>query len=673
MSDKIKYPNLFAEFEELPKNKWEEMIRNDLRGKDYKNHIFWNSAEGFETDSFFVQNDLNDIMFHKTSPGVPPFTRGRTAKPGWIICEQLFERDPNEANSQIKNMIKAEAGSILIKTEASADDGMLGPDLTGTQIQSQSDFDTLFQMIDLNKLTPLFNSGMVTPAILAMYLNHLEKNQFDPNTCRALFFYDPFTWLAKHGSLPCKNQQIDQAIAELSGFNQYKTLSADGLFYHSAGASIIQEIGIVLAIGSEFLQRSAKNGRSVEDTAAAFHTRVSAGPLLFPEIAKLRALRTLWNNVVTAYDADSSESALHIHSMTSPWNKSFLDPYNNILRSATEALSAVIGGADFITIEPFDAQFRQPDNFSKRISRNVHHILKHEAHLSKVTDQAGGSYYVEKLTDKIAEKSWEFFQTIEKQGGIVKALEGRIIQSAITESREKKQKAFDTQQKSLIGVNKHPKHDEKLPATFFRSEFTDSLRKTDFELDDKVEKLIETLRLSFKNGASLGDVVSHFLKPQKQLFKPVEPVRLAKTIEEVRVAAEKFSEKENRKPKAALLLAGDKKMRKARASFSQNFLGCGGYELEEFTVDDNLEDTVNTILKNKPDIAVLCSSDAEYDSLVKPFCDAFSEPAPILVLAGYPADKIDEYRNAGIDFFIHRKANLVETLQQIHKQLNIIR
>lgn len=672
MSEKNQLTNLFEDFENLSKTEWEEIIIKDLNGKEYKKILNWQSGEGFDILPFFVRDDIENNPFPSSEPGSPPFTRGRTSEPGWTVCERLYKHDPESGNRQIKKLIKQEAGSVLIKTEAYPDAGMLGGDLTGTQLQSQSDFDALFLDIDLKRLHPVFNSGVSTPAILAMYLNHLDKSDYDANSCKAHFCYDPFTWLAKHGSLPVEEQIINNTISELAGYRNYKTLSADGLFYHSSGATIVQEIGIILAIGSEFLQRATETGVAVPDAASSFHVRISAGSLLFPEIAKLRALRALWNKVVTAYDPDSNGSPLLIHSETSPRNKSALDPYNNMLRVTTEALSAVVGGADFITVNPFDAPFREPNDFSNRISRNVHHILRHEANLSKVTDPGAGSYYLENLTDKIAKQSWEFFQIIEKQGGIVKALEGRIVQDAIKDSHDKRQVSFDTQKKSMIGVNKYPRPDEELPKTFYRSEFTDSLHQTDFEMGDDTDNLIEALQSAFENDAALGDVISKLLNPQKQWFKPLEPARLSSTIEQLRAATKAFTKKEGRKPKAALLLAGDKKMRKARASFSQNFLGCGGYELEEFTVENDLNDTFNTILKNKPDIAVLCSSDAEYDSLVKPFCDAFSEAVPILILAGYPADKIEEYRSAGIHFFIHLKANLAETLQEIHKQLNII-
>lgn len=673
MSDNNKLSNLFADFDNLPKNEWEEIVNRDLNGKDYKKILKWKSTEGFEIEPFFVRDDIENLPYQKTAPGFSPFTRGGSAEPGWSVCERLFEHEPERANRQIKKYIEQEANSVFLRTEAYPDAGMLGGDLKGLQVQSQSDFDKLFQDIDLTTLVPLFDSGVSSPAILAMFLNHLEKSEFDQGSCKAHFYYDPFTWLAKHGSLPVEEPVIEQAISELAGYSNYKTLSANGLFYHSAGATIVQEIGILLATGSEFLQRAAENGVPVSDAADSFHVQISAGSLLFPEIAKLRALRTLWNKVVTAYDSNHKDSPLLIHSETSPRNKSVLDPYNNMLRVTTEALSAVVGGADFITVHPFDAEFREPNEFSKRISRNVHHILRHEAHLSKVTDPGAGSYYLEKLTDKIAEQSWEFFQMIENQGGIVKALEGRMIQDAIKASHDQKQEAFDKQKKSMIGVNKHPNPDEELPKTFYRSEFTDSLHQTDFEMSDDTENLIESLQSAFRNNAALGDIISKLLNPQKQWFQPVEPVRLSNRIEELRAAAKSFTSKEGRKPKAVLLLAGDKKMRKARASFSQNFLGCGGYEIEEFTADNDMTDRLNAIKKSGPDIVVLCSSDAGYDSLVKPFCDAFSEPAPILILAGYPDDKIDEYRSAGIDFFIHLKANLVETLQEIHKQLNIIR
>ena len=235
MSDNNKLSNLFADFDNLPKNEWEEIVSRDLNGKDYKKILKWKSTEGFEIEPFFVRDDIEDLPYQKTAPGFPPFTRGGSAEPGWSVCERLFEHEPERANRQIKKYIEQEANSVFLRTEAYPDAGMLGGDLKGLQVQSQSDFDKLFQDIDLTTLVPLFDSGVSSPAILAMFLNHLEKSEFDQGSCKAHFYYDPFTWLAKHGSLPVEEPVIEQAISELAGYSNYKTLSANGLFYHSAG------------------------------------------------------------------------------------------------------------------------------------------------------------------------------------------------------------------------------------------------------------------------------------------------------------------------------------------------------------------------------------------------------------------------------------------------------
>ncbi|MGF1670094.1 MAG: methylmalonyl-CoA mutase family protein [Balneolaceae bacterium] len=662
---------LFDDFTPLSKKEWEEFVKKDLKGKDYKKLLTWESTEGFEILPYFTLDDSEHLSWQKSIPGEPPYTRGHTMKPGWVLCDPLFEHKTEIANKSIKNSIDNGAESVLFKLEAFADEGMLGGDLRGLQIQSQNDFDTLFRDIKMDSFIPLFQCGMATPAVLAMYLNYLEKNNFNADKCSAYFSYDPFTWLAKYGSLPGEDQLIDDNINQIIPFKKFKPLVADGLFYHSAGATIVQEFGIVLAIGSEFLSRGLKNNKSATDVADAFYARVSAGSLLFPEIAKLRALRTLWNKVVSAYDPEAEDSGLFIHSVTSNWNKSILDPHNNMIRATTEVLSAVIGGADMITAEPYDSHFRLPNEFAKRISRNIHHILKHEAHLAKVADPAAGSWYIEKLTDQIAEKAWDFFRLIENQGGIIKALEGRMIQSAIEASRKEKENAFETQKLTVTGANKYPNKDDELPAGIFRSEFTDSLKKKDENVEVDNAALIESLKKAFKDGASLGDVIPNMLNPQKRLFQPVEPVRLTLKTEALRAAVLKFRELNGRLPKAALLLAGDKKMRKLRALFVQNFLACGGYDIREYQADE-LQKTIQELKSDKPDIIVLCSSDSEYETLVPPFCEAFSEMNTILVLAGYPEEKMDEYRKAGINYFIHRNSNLVNTLSNLHKNLKII-
>ena len=671
MNNIEKNSDLFSEFDELPKEEWELLITRELNLGDYKKRLAWKSKEGFEIDPFYVKDDIGHLPYPKYQPGKWPFTRGNSAEPRWLICEQIFEHKPVDINRQIRSALEKDADAVRVFIEAHADEGMLGGDLRGAQVQSQNDFNLLFEGVEPGELTPVFDTGIATPVYLAMYLNYLDQNKTDPDEASAYFSYDPFTWFAKHGREPVDDSTLKRIIAELTSYSKIRNLNANGLFYQTAGATIVQEIGIVLAIGSEFLCRAVNSGISAEKVVSSFYATVSSDSQLFPGIAKLRALRTLWPKVVKAYEPDASENArLPIHSVTSSWNKSALDAHNNMLRLTTETLAAALGGAELITTLPFDSHFRTPNDFSLRISRNVQHILKHESYLTKVADPAAGSYYIEQLTDTLCRQGWDFFKMIEKQGGIVEAFKGRMLQQSIENAASEKINAVRFQKKSLVGVNKYPGADEEVTESFYRDEFTDSLKKSEDDFKIPEENLIENIREAFSNGAKPGDLISSFLDPAKQTYPPVVPGRLARPFEELRADVKKYADKKGSVPKVALLLAGDKKMSRARSSFSQNFLGCAGYQIDEYLAYDNFENEAKNVKKDGAQVIVLCSSDSDYDELIGPFRNSFSDENTVLILAGYPEGKTEHYRKAGIDFFIHRKSDIVDTLSKINRKLD---
>jgi len=672
MNETEKNSNLFSEFNELSKQEWESLINEDLNIDDYKKRLAWKSDEGFVIQPFFVKDEIAQLPYPKCQPGKLPFTRGNSADADWKICEQIFDHKPGDINKQIRSVRNKGVDSFRIYAEPSADEGMLGGDLRGAQVHSQHDFNSLFEGIEPGDINFVFDTGIASPAYLAMFLNILDQKKANPDDVAACFSFDPFAWLSSRGREPHDENTMNRHIAEMASYKLFRTLNANGLFYQTAGATIVQEIGIILATGSEFLNRALNAGISADAVVSSFYATVSSDSQLFPGIAKLRALRTLWPKVVGAYDSEVSKNArLPVHSVTSSWNKSSLDAYNNMLRVTTETVAAALGGAELITTLPYDSHFKSPNDFSLRIARNVQHILKHESHLTKVADPAAGSYYIEQLTDTLCREGWEFFKMIEKQGGIVEAIKGRMLQHAIENAASGKMDTVRFQKKSLVGVNKYPDTDKETPVTNYRDEFTDSLKKSgdDFEIDG--ENLVENLKKAFSRGATLGDLLTSILDPAKQMYPPIVPIRLAGPFEKLRMEVKDFEAKYGSAPKVALLLAGDKKMSRARSSFSQNFLGCAGYQIDEYPAYDDLKAEAGKVKKEGVNAVVLCSSDADYESLVGPFCNIFSDEDTVMILAGYPGGKTKEYKKAGIDFFIHRKSDILDALSNLNRKLNL--
>ncbi|WP_069132358.1 methylmalonyl-CoA mutase family protein [Rhodohalobacter halophilus] len=636
--------DLFSEFKPVSRKEWEDLIRKDLKGVDYKKKLRWNTLEGVKPLPFYMSEDLdpNEIISIKT-------LRKSDSK-NWARCVPINAPKPKEANGQIADAIKGGANSFRVTCDIRHSDGQIGGNMIGTQLQSQSDVDTLFQNLDMSGKTVLFESGMNTPAIQAMLLN----SDIQPE--QTLFSFDPFTYVAKHGRYPLEQQSLNNLLKQIDTPNSGKSFLADGLFYHSAGATIVQELGISLAIASEYLARS-------KDSAESIFFRLSAGPLYFPEIAKFRAARILWANLLDAYGLDTGTPAI-IHTETTLQNQTVADPHNNILRATTETMAAVFGGVNSILIHPHDHLFENQNEFSSRIARNIHHIVDQESHLGEVSDPAAGSYYIEKLTEEIANEAWDFFKLIEKQGGFIKALKNRVIQSEVSAAKDQKLKAYATGKRTLVGTNNYPNSEEKLPDTVISTTFTDALPSTDNDVSIEFDALIASLSEALKQGATVGDLFHSYLNPQKVLLTTLEPFRAGELFEEIR----KQTQLLDKKPIVQLIPVGNKKWRKLRESFAHNLLGCAGFEIQTSLGYNSISEAADNLSEKPGDIYVLCSSDTDYPGLVDEFSELFSNRG-LLVIAGKPGENESAYRDAGIEHFIYTGINIPDFLQTMLDEL----
>ena len=642
---------LFSDFPPISKSEWEQKISEDLNIDDYKKKLYWNTFEGFEAPPFAHSEDLKAL-----NPGEILST---SFSPGWKICQHIGETDPESANKSIKEAFENGSNAVSIKCRATPDTGLLGGDFTGTQIQNRDNFDSLLTGISLNNRGLFFDSGMTTPALLAM----LGQSDHQPES--AFFTFDPFTYTATHGRLPVPEPEIKELVQALCNSSHHKTLCTDALFYRNSGATIVQETGLALAIASEFIASVPESDR--QKAADSLFVRVSSGSLYFPEIAKFRAIRLLWKTLLKGYGLNSSLE-LHIHAETTRQNKTITDSYNNMLRITTEAMAASTGGVNSLIVHPYDEHFNAPGDFSKRISRNIQHILNEESHFSKVSDPAAGSYYIEKLTDTIAKEGWSYFQFIEKQGGVIKALQGNFIQESIETSKQEKLQAYTQQKKVLVGTSQYANPEEELPESTLPANFTDSMQINDDEFTVEKENLISSLQKAFKDGAHVGDVISSFLNPQKVLYPSLSEFRAGSMFDSIRLNTEKYSDKNGRKPLAAVVPVGDKKWRQARANFAKNFLASAGFNVAASFGFDSFDEAKNEIEKGA-DMYVLCSSDKEYIELAEPFCNEFGDSSALMILAGNPGNNEARYRGAGIDYFIHRDSDMPGTLQKIQEQL----
>src|ERR1017187_8577452 len=382
-----------------------------------------------------------------------------------------------------------------------------------------------------------------------------------------------------------------------------KAVRADLL--HEAGAHAVQELGYGIAAGMERLAVLTST-LPVDTVAPQIEFIFAVGPSYFVEIAKRRAARILWSLAVTAFGpVDDGACRMRLHVRTPQRNKSAYDRYSNLLRVTTEALSAVLGGCDQLTVEPFA--------FDAHLALNVQRILKEESHLDAVGDAAGGSYYIEALTDSLAREGWKLFQQTEAEGGYDTALAAGTIAKARAETRATREKAYSTRRRALVGVNNYPNVEEKTP---------------EMEI------------------------------PAVEPAAPLPLARVAEPFEKIRRRTAEHARAAGRYPKVLLLKRGDVKMKGARANFCFNFFGCAGFDMleaEEYQGTD-------------ADLIVLCSSDAEYLAFAQEVCPAVK--APVLV-AGNPKEQIEALQAAGVQGFVHVASDLIQTLTQWQDKLGM--
>lgn len=654
--------DLFPEFPPVPREEWEAVIEKDLNGADYTEKLRWNTGEGLAPLPFYRREDLEED--ENREPLRP--------SGDWTIAQQIYSRQVEEANRESRQALEGGAGALRYQMRIEALAGALGGDMSGLPLRSQKDLENLLDGIPLPE-TPLhFDASMASPALLAMVRNELDRRNGNPAELRLTLLHDPFAFMLEEGHLPREGESPTASSGQLlqytreEGLARTRCLGVDLRLCSRAGGTLVQELSLALSTASGYLARLSGEGFKPSDIAAAVHFCFPVGSLYFPEIAKFRALRILWQNLCRAYGVEKVPPAL-IHAESSTWNKTLYDPHTNLLRNATEGMSAALAGCDTLVLHPFDHPFGETDTFSRRISRNAQVIMKEEAHLDKVADPSAGSWYVERLTSELAKKAWRQFREIEQQGGLLQSIRDGFVQSAIRASREERDRAIAFRKRVFVGTNRYPNTGEEAKTRTPGAHSTVSISAGEEEYEIDSGRLVASMAEALKEGAGMGDLAGYMLNAGRQETGTLNPYRGAEAFEAIRLATERHE----RTPMVLTLPLGNRKARKARSSFAVNMLGCAGYDIEDPLGFDTVEEALERVRETGPDLAVLCSSDREYPQLAGEIVaglDEMEEP-PLLVLAAPPEDR---YRKLGIEHYIHARCNVLETLYKFQNILGVI-
>ncbi len=612
-----KSEKLFTEFPPVPTEKWEEVITADLKGADYERKLVWKTGEGFNVRPYYRAENLEGVKFLGSQAGEFPYVRGTHAHNRWRVHQTVSVVCPKEANAEALKILNAGVDSLGFCI-ASAD-------------FSAADLDTLLKDICIPAVEITF-CGEKTAHVAELVLAKVEKEGIAKEDVRIAFCIDPLVkGLSSKGEFCSPNGEkciarIVELIHKTKEYKHVRIVTVAGQTFGNSGSTIVEELAFTLSAGHDYLVRLTDAGLDVDAAARKLRFSFSVSSNYFMEIAKFRAARMLWANIVKGYGpAKNCACKMQIHAETSRWNQTVYDPYVNMLRGTTEAMSATIAGVHSLEVTPFDTSFENPTEFSKRIARNVELLLKNESHFDQVVDPAGGSYYVENLTQSIAAEAWKLFLEIEEKGGYTEAYKAGLIVERIKASAAAKDKNIATRRQTLLGANQYPN-------------FTEVAGK-------------EITAESVTRKQAEGNVLV--------------PYRGAMAFEEMRLHVDRSG----KEPKAFMLTCGNLGMARARSQFSCNFFACAGIKVIDNTYFKSIEEGAKAALESKAQIVVVCASDDDYAEAAPKVKELLGGKA-ILVVAGAPACA-PELEAQGITNFINVKSNVLETLKFYLKEMGI--
>ncbi len=610
---------LFTEFAAPTTQEWLDKIQVDLKGADFNKKLVWRTNEGFNVQPFYRREDVLKLKTPDALPGEFPFVRGNKKNDNsWYVRQNIIADNAAEANAKALDILDRGVDS-------------LGFRFHGDKVNAEF-VETLLDGIRCDIVEVSFRTCQRHVLELADILTaYFEKKGYDKEKIVGGIGFDPIEKMVIGGKDTTPLLATAPILVEkLKDYPHMRCIMVHSEALNNSGAYIVQELGYALAWGNEYLHQLVEAGVDVDLAARSIKFYMGISENYFMEIAKFRAARLLWAEIVKEYEPKCDCSCkMIVNAATTSYNKTMFDSYVNLLRTQTEAMSAALGGVHSIVVTPFNAVYEKPTEFSERIARNQQLLLKEESHFDKVVDPSAGSYYIEELTHSLADVAWRQFLKIEEEGGFLAAVKAGTVQDDINATNDKRHADAAKRKEFILGTNQFPN-------------FT--------ETAEGKEPLTCSCCCGHKEEAP---------------FKSINSTRMAADFEQLRLA----TEKSGKTPVAFMLTIGNLAWRQARAQFSSNFLACAGYKIIDNLGFDTVEEGVDAALKAGADIVVLCSSDDEYATYSVPAFNYLANRA-MFIVAGAPAC-MDELKAAGIENFVHVKCNVLETLKEYNGKLGI--
>ena len=617
--------NMLAEFPAISAKTWKEKIVADLKGADFDKKLVWRTSEGFNVQPYYRQEDLKGLKTTVSAPGQFPYVRGTKTTNEWAIRQNICAT---------KNARKANAKALDILNKGVTS---LGFCLNAEKL-SYRYIKTLLEGIKLDAVAINFNvCACKAPELANILVRLVGRSGYDFKAVTGSINVDPIKNMLLKGKPLTKEQVAEKIVATVKAAKtlvNYRVVGVNSVALNNSGAYCAQELAYALAWGAEYMTMMTEAGLPNYLAARSIRFNMGIGGNYFMELAKFRAARLLWAKIVEAYKAPVFTAALkeaakmNVSAETSRFNMTIFDAYVNMLRTQTETMSAALAGVDEIVVTPFDATYEEPTEFAERIARNQQLLLKEESHFDKVVDPAAGSYYIENLTNSIAEEAWKQFLAIQEEGGMYELVAAGKVQEAMAATLKARLSDVAKRKEVILGSNQFPNFTEKA-------------------------------------GKKIKEVACGCCCAKPENAIATLPVaRAAEEFEALRLETEAAK----KQPVAFMLTIGNLAMRIARAQFSCNFFACAGYKVIDNNGFKSVAEGIKAARKAKADIIVLCSSDDEYATYAPQAWLQLEGAKEVFVVAGAPACT-EDLQKLGIENFINVRVNVLETLKKFNAQL----
>ena len=694
------------EFTPPTDEEWKAACEALLKGAPFEKKMFTKTYEGITFDPMYTRKHTEDILPKGVMPGMGDYLRGVDAagyigKP-WGIAQACDETLPAENNELLRHEHDKGATIYHIVLDTASRTGVDARQAeavgdTGTSVTTVEDMHVLLTGLDLAKFPLYVYAGANAVPLLALVAAARRASGEDMAEVRGIVGADPIGALVADGKLPAS---LDAHYDSLAAAARWATVNAPHLrtvfvrsdVYSNGGANDVQEVASVLATATAYLRALCERGLTIDEATSQIAFAFSMGANFFLQIAKLRAVRPLWAQIVGAFGGSAEAQKMRIHARPALFFKTIYDPYVNMLRNTTEIFSGVVGGIDSFESAPFDEPIRKGDEFSRRIARNVQIMLQEEFGLLQPIDPAGGSWAVETLTRQMKEKIWAEFQRIEKEGGIIAALRAGSLQESVAAVLAARFKNADLRRDRIVGNNMYPNMTETLLET--RAEDTAALKAqrtadidaylSDIDVKHRDEALASLRQAhSVDNaveaalaGATIAELMTAVTEGNgAETVTAIAPHRWSERFEALRQRTEEYKAEKNDNVKIFLANMGPIPQHKARADFTTGFLQVGAFEVLGNDGFKTVEEAADAARASGADAVVICSTDATYPEIVPALAPKLHEVLPkarVFLAGAAPKDLLETYKEAGIDEYISVRANCYEILESLQKQKGMI-